>query len=198
MDKYHQIFCEGQYYHIYNRGNNKENIFFQERNYEYFLSKYEMYLSSLIKTYAYCLLPNHFHLLIKVEDKDTIYQKDDIFDLSEIISEQFRKFFISYSMSINKQEGRSGSLFIKNFKRKHVNRNLERLVFYIHYNPVHHQLTNRFDNYRWSSYTKILNNISNRKEYKELLDWFGGKKEFEKYHVESQQGEWERELEFDI
>ena len=50
----------GQYYHIYNRGNNGENLFFEERNYPYFLKLYAHHILPVADTYAYCLLRNHF------------------------------------------------------------------------------------------------------------------------------------------
>lgn len=64
----------GQYYHIYNRGNNQENLFREERNYRYFLKLYASYIEPIADTYAYCLLRNHFHLLVRiktVEEQET-------------------------------------------------------------------------------------------------------------------------------
>ena len=58
---------EGQFYHIYNRGINGENLFKEERNYAYFLQQYAKYLEPVVQTFAYCLLPNHFHLLVRVK-----------------------------------------------------------------------------------------------------------------------------------
>ncbi len=52
----------GKYYHIYNRGNNRENIFKEDRNYAYFLKLYVFHVGPIADTYAYCLLRNHFHL----------------------------------------------------------------------------------------------------------------------------------------
>lgn len=50
----------GHYYHIYNRGNNGEDIFLEARNYDYFLNLYQKYISPIAETFAYCLLKNHF------------------------------------------------------------------------------------------------------------------------------------------
>ena len=86
---------EGKYYHIYNRGNNRETLFYTEANYKYFLKKYDKYLSEYVDTYAYCLLPNHFHLLISVKElKDTPQETSNKKEqtLEQIISFQFRKF----------------------------------------------------------------------------------------------------------
>ena len=60
----------GQVYHIYNRGNNPEEIFIQERNYRHFLQLYAQYVEPVADTYAYCLLRNHFHFLVRINDED--------------------------------------------------------------------------------------------------------------------------------
>ncbi|MBN2521595.1 MAG: hypothetical protein JXB17_13870 [Bacteroidales bacterium] len=67
-----------KYYNIYNRGNNYEKIYYKEENYYYFLKKFKEYLYEFIEVYAYCLLPNHFHFLIKV--KDAIPSRDGILE----------------------------------------------------------------------------------------------------------------------
>lgn len=60
------------YYHIYNRGNNRENIFIQERNYEYFMRLYEKHVSPIADTFAYCLLRNHFHIAVRTKSEEEI------------------------------------------------------------------------------------------------------------------------------
>ena len=67
MNKPEIILEEGKYYHIYNRGINGTNLFYEERNYTYFLTKYAHYLGEVLDTYAYCLMKNHFHLLVSVK-----------------------------------------------------------------------------------------------------------------------------------
>lgn len=59
----------GTYYHIYNRGNNGENLFREEANYRYFLTLYAKHIVPVACTYAYALLANHFHLLIRTRTK---------------------------------------------------------------------------------------------------------------------------------
>jgi putative transposase len=58
----------GSFYHIYNRGNNKQEIFFEEKNYHHFLNLFQKYLASFVDVYAYCLMPNHFHFLIRIKE----------------------------------------------------------------------------------------------------------------------------------
>lgn len=60
------------YYHIYNRGNNRENIFIQERNYDYFMRLYEKHISPIADTFAYSLLRNHFHVSLKTKSEEEI------------------------------------------------------------------------------------------------------------------------------
>jgi REP element-mobilizing transposase RayT len=62
------------YYHIYNRGNNRENIFIEERNYEYFMALYAKYIEPVAETFAFCLLRNHFHILNRVKSEVEIIE----------------------------------------------------------------------------------------------------------------------------
>ncbi|MGH2575336.1 MAG: transposase, partial [Ignavibacteria bacterium] len=66
--KYNVDFIPGYYYHIYNRGNNREIIFYMDDNYKYFLKRFDKYLSIHLDVLAFCLLPNHFHFLVKVKE----------------------------------------------------------------------------------------------------------------------------------
>lgn len=172
MSIYTKKIIPDSFFHIYNRGNNYENIFFNERNYFYFLKKYNEYMSPYVYSYAFCLLPNHFHFLIKTGSN------------SNIISEQFRKFFLTYAQSINEQNNRSGSLFLKPFKRKIITKDnyLKRIIFYIHYNPVHHKITESFEEYKWSSYKRILNPVKTNLQKQEVLEFFNGRDNYVQFH----------------
>jgi len=60
------------FYHIYNRANGNENIFFKDENYLFFLKKYKEYISPICNTYCYCLMPNHFHFLIEIKNEEEL------------------------------------------------------------------------------------------------------------------------------
>jgi REP element-mobilizing transposase RayT len=168
-------------YHLYNRGNNRDNLFYKKENYHYFIRQFDKYLSNFVDVYAYCLLPNHFHFLIKIKDEEEIRQHlaitdaialSDSIGYSKKISEQFRRFFISYSQAINKQENRVGSLFQKHFKIKEVTNEsyFTSLVFYIHSNPQKHGLIDDFREWNYSSYSSFLSqNISKLKRSDRLV-----------------------------
>lgn len=163
----------GNYYHIFNRGNNYEKVFFSKKDYQYFLKKYRFYLTAFADTYAYALLPNHYHFLLRV--------KANIED--GLFSKQF-KLFKDYTAKINKREKRSGNLFLKLFRRLEITSNeyFQRLVFYIHYNPQNHEYCSNFKNYEFSSYKAILSDKPTSIKRSDVIEWFGGIKEFISFH----------------
>ena len=136
-----EILEKDYYYHIYNRGINSDVIFRDEYNMTYFLKLLGKYLNDKSKIIAYCLMDNHFHLIIKVIDEDTI-------------TKAFSNLFNSYAKAYNKQQNRTGSLFEKHFKRKRLRTDdyLKNLILYVHNNPE------KPKNYKFSSYSYYLNN----------------------------------------
>ena len=100
-----EILEKDNYYHIYNKGINGTNIFFNEENKFYFLKQFGVYLTDKVSIYAYCLMDNHFHFVVKIDD------------VSEVVTQSFSNFFNSYVKSVNKENDRIGSLFEKHFKR---------------------------------------------------------------------------------
>ena len=168
-----------KFYHIYNRGNNGENLFYTKENYNFFLRKYDEHLSNFLETYAFCLLPNHFHFLVRVNVSHLINEKH-----LDPVSKAFQRLFTSYAKSINKQERRHGSLFEKPFKRIELKseNHLTNLVFYIHANPQKHGISDDFRMYPWSSYERILKNKPTRLKKEEVIDWFNDKDNYLVYH----------------
>lgn len=184
---------QGSFYHIYNRGNNKEAIFFEERNYNLFLNNFDKYLSSLVEVYAYCLMPNHFHFLIKIKEQQT----SEVPKTSEVllktgskkltpVEKAFKDFFISYAKSINKAYHRTGSLFQAKFKKKEITDDgyFTTIIQYIHANPVKAKLCSKYRDYKYSSYNAIVETGSTKIKRKEVLEWFGNQEIFIKVHEE--------------
>jgi hypothetical protein len=101
----------GQYYHIYNRGNSGETLFCEERNYPYFLKLYAQTIEPVAQTYACCLMPNHFHFLVRVKDfKDWQPSEDCQSCRSLAASHAFAVLFSTYTKAFNKAYQRTGSL----------------------------------------------------------------------------------------
>ncbi len=153
------------FYHIFNRGINSQRLFFDERNYSYFLKLMESKISCIVDIYAYCLLQNHFHFLVRIKTEQEIrriFPQKDTIETSKIISQQFSNMFNSYTQAINKHYGRTGKLFELPFRRKFIDSHeqLMNTIHYIHNNPVKHGITTNPEIYRYSSLFTIKNGIN--------------------------------------
>jgi putative transposase len=164
-----------QYYHIYNRGNSGEPLFREARNYRYFLKLYANYIEPIAETYAYCLLGNHFHFLVRIKD------------CQSSPSRAFANLFSTYTKALNKAYQRTGSLFEKPFRRRRVgsDRYFSALVVYIHRNPERHGFVDDFRRWPYSSYQTILSNQATRIQRAAVLAWFDGPAGFQEAHVAS-------------
>ncbi len=172
----------GYTYHICNQGINREDIFKEDRNYHYFLKKYQELAHPLFNTFAYCLLPNHFHLMIQVKPYEELHQafpkkfpkptlkarvaaeintnEEVEYDeqISNLLSRQLGVWFSSYARAINNAYGRKGKLFMLPFNRVLVSNDtyFSWLLAYIHRNPIHHNFCDDFTTWEYSSYSQIL------------------------------------------
>jgi len=160
------------YYHFYNRGNNKENLFIEEDNYFYFLSLIKKYLSSIAIIYSYCLLPNHFHLILRI--KEDTFLPENIKKGKTAIHQPFSNLFNAYTKAFNKKYNRTGSLFQKHPKRILIKNEtyLRNLIVYVNTNPSHHEIAN-FSEYKFSSYQALISSkptLLNRNELIKLFD----------------------------
>ncbi len=162
---------EGNCYHLFNRGNNKGNIFYEHQNYVFFLRQFLKYLSPHVDVFAYCLMPNHFHLFIRINEVTE-------FEMG------IKNFFISYSKAINKRYSRVGHLFQGRYKLQEVNDDayFTRILIYIHQNPLVAKMVTSMGDYNYSSYGSYLSTKSSMIKREEVLDWFGGLEEFIEAH----------------
>ena len=141
-----EILEKDKIYHIYNRGNNGERILTSNENKKYFLKLYLKHLEDKVETFAYYLMDNHFHFLIRINSENEVIQA-----LSNL--------FNAYAKAFNKQQNRTGSLFEKHFKRIQIENEkyLKNIIQYIHLNPKHH-LDIDYKSFIFSSYLTILSN----------------------------------------
>jgi putative transposase len=136
-------FQAGNFYHVYNRGNNRQNIFFDRDNYLHFLHLMREHLvNNRVDILAYCLMPNHYHLLVYLQDDN--------------LSAAMHRLSVVYTKGINKLFDRSGSLFQGRFQSIHVNDQnyLIHLARYIHLNPVTAGFVDRAEEWEFSSYSE--------------------------------------------
>lgn len=170
-----------QIYHIYNRGNNSQKVFFETRNYDFFLTKIRKHVGPLCDILAYCLMPNHFHILIAKRDgapSDGLSPSDG-FELERAVGVVLR----SYTQAINKAHNRTGSLFQQKTKFKEIKTNLQAQIcmYYIHQNPVKAKLVSRLEDWSFSSFNEYYNSndaVSNFAEASLILDLPKSKNDF--------------------
>lgn len=148
-------FFKHELYHIYNRGNNQQKIFFKPDNYLFFLTKVRRYIIHYCDILAYCLMPNHFHLLI-ISDERTIATRSVANNDKNVLSEGIRHLLSSYAQAINKQNSSTGSLFQQNTKAKSIvkgSRNYDQIcLHYIHQNPLKAKLVEKMEQWEYSSF----------------------------------------------
>jgi putative transposase len=167
-------FLPDQYYHFYNRGNNRQAIFFERDSYLYFLRGLKKYVCKYVDIIAYSLMPTHYHILGKVKPAQiSEVQTSEVLKTSEVsakevsqaattskaISLAMQKFGISYTKAINKRFDRVGALFQGQFQGKpiqHYN-HLLNLCVYIHANPVKDGLTAAPEDWEFSNYLEWIN-----------------------------------------
>jgi putative transposase len=181
----------GSFNHIYNRGNNHEDIFLEERNYAYFLNLWWKHTSPIAETWAYCLLRNHFHVVVYIKDREDLENltglKADLSGFKDP-SKYFSNFFNAYARGFNISAKRSGALFERPFKRIPVDSTayLMQLIVYIHQNPQKHRFTEDFRDWKHSSYHVLASDITSSLQRERVMKLFGSREDFVRIHQEIQ------------
>ena len=184
MNIRNEILEPDSFYHIYNRGINSCKIFDSEENYLFFLEKFSKYMNGVADVYAYCLMPNHFHFLVKIKSEseiktfikvlnfDKVNSGKGLHSFDSLISKQMGKFISSYSQAYNKVTNRHGALMESPFKRKRIDSKeyLKNLIIYIHLNPL--DLKKSFENYMFSSYKTVLSEAKTNLKRQETIILF--------------------------
>ena len=146
-------------YHIYNQGNNKETIFYDDADYREFLNLFREFVLPRCKVLAYCLMPNHFHFLIYATEYSAKTRRVGNVESCELAN-GFRLLQSNYAQYINKKQNRSGSLFRQKTKSKAMregDENYEFIAFqYIHQNPLKAGLVTKLEDWQYSSFVDYM------------------------------------------
>jgi len=161
-----------QVYHVYNRGNNRKQLFYELENYPYFMEKMRTYITPHCDLLGYVLLPNHFHFLIHANEETIlpydrpVKSKETLKDNPRVQMSRFshgvQLLLSSYAKAINKRHDRTGSLFAQNTHWKmtssdaHLSDYSLQCFIYILNNPVKAGLVQSPDEWPYSSYREYL------------------------------------------
>jgi putative transposase len=204
--QYYQPLLPDHTYHLFSRAVGNEPLFVVDDNYHFFLRKLKQHTDPVCRLYCYSLLPNHFHLLVKIRGEEEIIQHFETIKkqtyqpmqhhLPDFIMERFGNLLNSYSKAFNKLYKRKGSLFMDYMRRSVVKEEADftSYVWYIHKNAVHHHLARRVGAWKYDSYQSIISDAPTLLLRDELIEWFGNKNEFIKFH---QQEVWSRRFELE-
>lgn len=178
----------GRYYHLFNRGSNRQLLFYNRGNYIYFLKLLDRYLTGYTEILSYCLLPNHFHLVVRIKnqlkfDNESTVTNDE--KVGELVVRQIKRLFITYAMAINRQEKRVGNLFDPKYKRLEITTDeyLKYVIFYCHYNSEKHSIEDNFKDYYFSSFSALISTFNTKLNRELVMIIFGGREEFTNYHT---------------
>ena len=175
-----------QYFHIFNHAVGEENLFNHEANYIFFLQKLKEYLQYYVDFYAYCLMPNHFHLIVRIKGSERIFAelrkksrfveskaKEQDF-IAKSVSQRFSNLYNSYAQAYNKENNRKGSLFNNRFKREPIvnEEYLRKVIVYVHNNPVTAGISPTPDSWPFSSFNSICSKSPSLIKRKEVIELF--------------------------
>lgn len=200
--KYRADFLEEGVYHVFNRTNNREQLFLSDHDRLSFLRKYNKYLAPFLNTFSWSLLPNHFHSMVRIKRECDIQERlfrtnesdlrpfekrylAELLPLDELIEHSFKRFFQSYALSFNDKYERKGNLFYKSFKRVEIvpDTHFTQCMVYIHANAQKHGIVTDFAEYPWSSWHSFMSGSSPIPLLRaQAFEWFGGKKHFIQAH----------------
>jgi putative transposase len=194
MGNIREPFLPNHTYHVYNHAIGKSNLFFEPDNYEYFLDLYKKHIFPFTRLFAFCLMPNHFHFVLKIGNAELIEEfiKSNEYKLTakkfdnpnNLICHLFGNLFNAYAKGINKRYNRKGSLFVASVRRKMVLEEdyLRQLIIYVNLNPLHHEVAQEIEEWPHSSIRHILHKNSFVVDYPISLSFFNSAEEFIKLH----------------
>jgi putative transposase len=160
----------GQTYHIYNRGNNKQTVFFKPENYIFLLNKVKKEWLHIADILCWCLMPNHFHFMIHANENTCLERKSFGGKPMQEFPHRIGKLLSSYTQAINNQNNTTGSLFQQKTKAKNVSSYGQdassnstapersyviNCMHYIHQNPWKAGLVNSLEDWPYSSFADI-------------------------------------------
>jgi len=150
--------------------------------------KAKTYLAPIAEFYTYCLMPNHFHFLLRFKSEKELQENlagfQNLQGLDKLPAQILSNFLNGYAKAYNKIYNRKGSLFMRNAGRVKVQTDeyLKELIKYIHLNPVNANLVSKPQDWKYSSYSSLTSGKPTLLNRDYILDLFDGIEDFEFHH----------------
>lgn len=183
MSTTREPFESESYYHVFIHARGKDNLFDTEKEYQIFMQLISKYILDIAQIYAYCLLPNHFHFLVRNKDIELPVNFANKHE-SDFISHQWGNVQNTFSKKKNFRTGNRGGLFCQSINRNRITAEeyLQMCIVYIHNNPVKHGFCISPNQWKYCSYHSIISDKPTLIERSEVLEWFENKSNFIYYH----------------
>ena len=177
-------------YHVFNRGQDRRNIFSDDQHYQTFFELYARHIHPVANTYAYCLLPTHFHLMVRIKSEVELVKSVPGIEtlggttLMSIPTQAFSNFFSAYSRALHNQPGKTANLFQHLYGSIPIpdDRQYLNVVLFIHQNPQRHRLCADFRKWKYSSYKELLSDQETFLDREKVMGWFGKPETYEAVH----------------
>lgn len=165
-------------YHVYNQGNNSKQLFYKEEDYILFLELFSKYVHPYVDVIAWCLIPNHFHFMLSVNENCVAVKQGNI--MLDSVSNGFRNISSAYAHLFNKEHSHTGSVFRPKTKSKLLEVSIKENYFincfyYIHQNAWRHGLVTHPSLWKFSSYHFYTGNrvisLCNKKLAEEICEY---------------------------
>ncbi|MEM6337402.1 MAG: hypothetical protein AAF752_12600 [Bacteroidota bacterium] len=187
-------FMPGQTFHVFNRGNDRGLLFYNQEHYGDFLARVWRKLHAYVDLYAFALLPNHFHLLLRVKPEEQILLASSLDykptsracheAANAVVSRRFRELFLGFAKHVNATTEREGSLFRERVRRLEIDSEtyLLEALRYINRNGWKHGVVENFEDYGYTSYNALVRGDSALLARDEVVSWFGSVEAFAEFH----------------
>jgi putative transposase len=194
-------FAANCFYHIVCKSIDGLPLFDEPKDYWIFLERFKKFNDGFLDVWAYCLLFNHAHFIVKVKHTDAIRSyilqllpenktksmNSFLADITNellidaLIERQMNSFLVSYANYINNKHNRKGGIFQKPFKRIQIkgDGHLQQAIVYVHANAQKHGIVNDFKQYEYTSYHESANNYIDSES---MIDFFGGMEKYIQVH----------------
>lgn len=177
-------FEAGKYFHVFNHSRGEEKLFVDEKSYSDFLNMFSKHVHPFVDTYAYCLMTNHFHFLVRIKEEEEAPNWTFSKGYSAFISHKWGTLQNAYAKKINYHSKRWGGLFCQSIERRLITSEqyLKQCIIYIHLNPVKHCVCSKPEQWTYSSFNSIISDKETLLKRHDVIEWFEDVENFYSYH----------------